>query len=145
MTYCSWNGSRVVTTTASISSDAIMSSPLSHALMPYLPATDLQKSTFASAPADDLRALKSGIDAFDVGTADCAGTYQTNSQFFHDNFLLIVLLISLILTFGVCEDVLVTLYKKYLLSGKYLSSDKNCIFLRKIYDFPIYEDVPVNL
>lgn len=57
----------------------------------------------------------------------------------------IVLLISLILTFGVCEDVLVNVYKKYLLSGKYLSSDKNCIFLRKIYGFPIYEDVPVNL
>ena len=108
--------------------------------MPYLPATDLQKSTFASA-----QPTKGGIDAFDVGTADCAGTYQTNSQFFHDNFLLIVLLISLILTFGVCEDVLVNVYKKYLLSGKYLSSDKNCIFLRKIYDFPIYEDVPVNL
>ena len=33
---------------------------------------------------DHLCALKRLVDALDVGTADCASAYQTDSQFFHD-------------------------------------------------------------
>ena len=35
-----------------------------------------------------LAALQGVVDAFNVGTADCAGAYQTDSEFFHDIFLL---------------------------------------------------------
>ena len=35
-----------------------------------------------------LAALQGVVDAFNVGAADCAGTYQTDSEFFHDIFLL---------------------------------------------------------
>ena len=39
--------------------------------------------------SDYLCALQGVVDAFDVGAADCASTYQTDSEFFHGNCLLI--------------------------------------------------------
>ena len=46
---------------------------------------------------NNLAALQGVVDAFNVGTADCAGAYQTDSQFFHDKFLLKFMSVLLIL------------------------------------------------